>query len=264
MRPLLFALIAVSTALTTHAQTLLLPQPNTPLPEFEVATIKPASVMHIGILVRPGGRIEGGNCTVLYLIEEAFHAPNTLISGGAGWINSTRFDVEAIPPDDSPARHYNPPTINSLMTDDQRLMLQALLRDRFGFRYHVEKTEQPVFFLQRTGGPLRLNPAKDPSGRPFMGVIVYADGMRNGEIEGSNTTMAYTALRLSGILRRTVVDHTGLSGAWDFHVDAPDEKDADITNATFEGMKTLGLELKSGKAPVDTVIVDEVTKPTPN
>lgn len=264
MRFLVFALIAVSTGLSAHAQTLLLPQPNTPLPEFEVATIKPASVTYIGILVRPGGRIEGGNCAVLYLAEEAFRAPKSLVSGGPDWINATKFDIQAIPPEDSPIRRYDPPAINAPMIDEQRLMLQALLRDRFGFRYHVEKTEQPVYFLRRSGKPLRLNPPKDPNGRPFMNVIIYADGTGNGEIEGTNTTMAYTALRLSGILKRTVIDQTGLSGAWDFHVDAPDAKNADITNATFEGMKTLGLELKSGKAPVDTIVIDAVTQPTPN
>jgi uncharacterized protein (TIGR03435 family) len=47
-------------------------------------------------------------------------------------------------------------------------------------------------------------------------------------------------------------------------VDAPDARDADRTNATLEGIKTLGLELKSGKAPVDMIIVDGVNRPTPN
>jgi uncharacterized protein (TIGR03435 family) len=97
-----------------------------------------------------------------------------------------------------------------------------------------------------------------------MGVIIYADAAGSGEIEGTNTTMTYTALRLSEVLKRTVIDQTGLSGAWGFHVDAPDEKNADLTNATIEGMKTLGLEFKSGKAPVDTIVIDKVTQPTPN
>jgi uncharacterized protein (TIGR03435 family) len=47
-------------------------------------------------------------------------------------------------------------------------------------------------------------------------------------------------------------------------VDAPDAKDADRTNAALEGIKTLGLKLKSGKAPVEVIIVDGVNRPTPN
>jgi uncharacterized protein (TIGR03435 family) len=47
-------------------------------------------------------------------------------------------------------------------------------------------------------------------------------------------------------------------------VDAPDAKDADMTNATLEGVKTLGLKLKAGKAALEAIIVDGVSHPTPN
>jgi uncharacterized protein (TIGR03435 family) len=264
MRLLVFALLLAGTGPSLWSQTLLLPKANTPIPEFQVATIKPNSVPYIGVYTKPGGRISAGNCTVLCLAMEAFHAQEFGISGLPPWAKSTGFDIEALPPDDSPARRYNPPGINSPKTDDQRLMLQALLRDRFGFRYHVAKIEQPVFFLERSGKRLRLKPPKDPAASPFMSVNMYVGGEGNGEVEGENTTMAYTAFRLSTILGRTVIDQTGLAGAYDFHVDAPDAKDADRTDATLEGIKTLGLKLKSGKAPIDAIIVDGVSQPTPN
>jgi uncharacterized protein (TIGR03435 family) len=76
--------------------------------------------------------------------------------------------------------------------------------------------------------------------------------------------MSFTALRLSAILRLTRIDHTELTGSYDFHVDAPDAENADIQNATFEGLRALGLELKSGKALVNTIVIDEVSQPTPN
>ncbi len=228
-----------------------------------MATIKPPSAPYIGVYTKPGGRIIAGHCTVLCLAMEAFHAQDFEISGLPAWAKSTEFDVEAVPPDDSPARRYNPPGINSPKTDDQRLMLQALLRDRFGFKYHVAKIEQPVFFLELSGKPLKLKSPKDPTASPFMSVNMYPGGKGNGDVEGENTTMGYTAFRLSTILGRTVIDQTGLTGAYDFHVDAPDAKDADRTNATLEGIKTLGLKLKSGKAPIDAIIVDEASRPTP-
>lgn len=264
MRVFGFALLAIAATLAADAQTPLLPQPDARLPQFEVATIKPASADYLGIYLRSGGRVIGGNCTVRYLAEEAFHLSQSRISGGPGWIDSARFDLEAIPPDDSGARRFEPPSSNFPMIDEQRLMLQALLRDRFGLRYHVARIEQPVFFLRRNGKPLKLASPRDPKGGIFMSVIRHVGGKEDGEIEGENTTMAYTALRLSAILQRTVIDQTGLAGAYDFHVDAPDESNADITDAAFEGMKTLGLELKSGKAPVDTIVIDQVTPPTPN
>ena len=85
------------------------------------------------------------------------------------WIDSARFDIEAIPPDDAVARQYHLVSINSPMTDDQRLMLQALLRDRFNLKYHVEKLERPVFFLQRSGKPLKVLPPKRPEGLHIHG-----------------------------------------------------------------------------------------------
>jgi uncharacterized protein (TIGR03435 family) len=264
MRYLLSIVLAFSIAFWAHAQAPLLPQPDRPSPEFAAATIKPNSAPYIGVYVKPGGRIYGGNCTVSHLVTEAFHIPRSRVTGGPKWIDSTRFDIEAVPPDDSPARKYNPAAINSPMIDDQRLMLQTLLRDRFGLKYRVEKQEQPVFFLQRSGKPLKLAAPKDPKGFTFMGVITYSDGKGNGEIEGTNATMGFTALRLSQILQRTVIDRTDITGSYDFHVEAPDAENADIPNATFEGMKALGLELKSGKAMVDMVVIDEVSEPTPN
>jgi uncharacterized protein (TIGR03435 family) len=264
MRCLFTIAIAFGMASTIHAQDPLLPQPNHPLPEFAAATIKPTAVNYIGIYVKPGGRIQAGHCKVPYLVTEAFHVPQSRVTGGPKWLDSAEFDIEAVPPDDAPARQYNPPFINSGMIDDQRLMIQALLRDRFGLQYHVAKQEQPVYFLKRTGKPLRLMPPKDPKARTFMSVLVYSDGKGNGELEGINASMGFTALRLSAILRRTVIDQTELAGSYDFHVDAPDAENADIENATFEGLKSLGLELKAGKALVDTIAIDAVTQPTPN
>jgi uncharacterized protein (TIGR03435 family) len=97
-----------------------------------------------------------------------------------------------------------------------------------------------------------------------MGVNTYSDGKGDGEVVGTNATMGFTASRLSAILRRTVIDRTDLTGSYDFHVEAPDAENADRMDATIEGMKALGLELKSGKAPVDTIVIDEVSQPTPN
>ena len=264
LRLLISALLLIGTGPSLWGQTLFLPKANTPLPEFEVATIKPASSNYLGVYTKPGGRIFAGHCTVLCLAKEAFHAQESSISGLPPWAKSIEFDIDALPPDDSLARRYNPPGINSPKTDDQRLMLQALLRDRFGFKYHVANIEQPVFFLELSGKSLKLKPPADPKAAPFMSVNMYAGGEGDGDVEGENTTMAYTAFRLSAILGRTVIDKTGLTGAYDFHVDAPDAKDADRTNATLEGIKTLGLKLKSGKAPVDVIIVDGVNRPTPN
>ncbi|GGH07363.1 TIGR03435 family protein [Silvibacterium dinghuense] len=264
MRLLAAAVFTLASALAAHAQDILLPQPGKPLPQFAVATIKPASVRYIGLLTYPGGRIEGGQCWLTYLISEAFHIPIVRVTGGPDWVKQSRFDITAVPPDDSSARQYTPPGITHPLIDEQRLMLQALLRDRFGLKYHLEKTEQPVYFLERNGKPLKLDTPKHPEWPPRTIVMVYSDGKGNGEIVGQNTTMPYTAQQLSETLQRPVIDQTGITGSYDFHVDAPDEANADQTNAVLEGLPQLGLRLRAGKAPVDTIVIDAVTQPTPN
>ena len=99
-----------------------------------MATIKPASSNYLGVYTKPGGQIFAGHCTVLCLAKEAFHTQDSSITGLPAWAKSTEFDIDALPPDEPPARRYSPPGINSPKTDDQRLMLQALLRDRFWFQ----------------------------------------------------------------------------------------------------------------------------------
>ena len=54
--------------------------------------------------------------------------------------------------------------------------------ERFGFKYHIAKIEQPVLFLKVSGKPLKLNQPKDPSVPPFMSVNMYAGGGGNGDV----------------------------------------------------------------------------------
>jgi hypothetical protein len=105
MRLLVSALVAISAAVTTHAQTILLPQPDARLPEFAVATIKPASATYIGIYLKPGGRVAGGNCSVQYLVEiisdatfEGIKKLGLELKSGKAPVDSIVVDAVAQPP----------------------------------------------------------------------------------------------------------------------------------------------------------------------
>jgi uncharacterized protein (TIGR03435 family) len=143
-------------------------------------------------------------------------------------------------------------------------MLQSLLMDRFGLKYHRETREGPVYWMVRTKKRFAATLAKDKDGVPFMTVATYHDGVGNGEMMGESTTMAYMARRLSDLLKLPVIDKTGVEGAFDFDVPAPEPANADPMNATLEGIKQLGLKLESRKGPVEYVVIDEVAKPTEN
>jgi uncharacterized protein (TIGR03435 family) len=235
------------------------------LPEFEVATIKPNTKGGMmGLYTYPGGRIFCGFCSVQLMIVYAFDVRELQAVGGPKWMSSEAYDVAAVPPEDSPARSLKPGSISTPPSSEQRLMLQSLLMDRFGLKYHRETREGPVYWMVRTKKRFAATLAKDKDGVPFMTVATYHDGVGNGEMMGESTTMAYMARRLSDLLKLPVIDKTGVEGAFDFDVPAPEPANADPMNATLEGIKQLGLKLESRKGPVEYVVIDEVAKPTEN
>jgi uncharacterized protein (TIGR03435 family) len=80
---------------------------------------------------------------------------------------------------------------------------------------------------------------------------------------------------LSNATRITVLDKTGLTGRYDYMLDwmpeAPANPAADATQAPGSGStiytalrEQLGLQLESGKAPVNVVVVDHVDRPSAN
>ena len=91
--------------------------------------------------------------------------------------------------------------------------------------------------------------------------------------------MSQVALNLSSVVGRTVVDRTGLNGAFDLDLHwTPDQlpqqrigtpevppiidpNGASIFTALQE---QLGLKLESTKGPVDLLVIDHVEQPTPD
>jgi uncharacterized protein (TIGR03435 family) len=61
-----------------------------------------------------------------------------------------------------------------------------------------------------------------------------------------------------------VLDQTGLTGAYDFHLPPVDPENHDYNAAIFDAMHRLGLELKRGKGPVETMAIDHIEKPSAN
>lgn len=90
---------------------------------------------------------------------------------------------------------------------------------------------------------------------------------------GRNLTMAQILSTFTGMgnLGRPVVDHTGLTGTYDWIMEFIDERqgmnsppDAEGLNFTGALGKQLGMKLASTKAPFDFLVVDHIERPTPN
>ena len=235
------------------------------LPTFDAATIKPpdpgAAGRMAGFYSQPGGRIFFGG-HVKWLIEIAFDLRDYQVGRGPGWIDSQWFEINAVPPETSASRSNR--VRSTEPTPDQRLMLQSLLRDRFGLKFHFETKEGETRILVRGSKPLQLKQPKDPASNPWIFVATKPGGIVDGEAAGANTTMDYFAQRLGGYLRLPVLNETGISGSYDFDLPPDDPENTDIVSAVNSVVDRLGLKLKSGHGPIQTLVIDHIEQPSEN
>jgi uncharacterized protein (TIGR03435 family) len=235
---------------------------------FEVATIKPSNPATPGqsILVGRGGAnlFTTTNTTLNDLIIFAYGVHVQQIVGAPAWLATEKFDVSAKPED------AGVPDATQLRT-----MVQKLLVDRFGLKFHKEKKELSAYTLNvGKNGPKM---AKNESG----GTLPGFGGRGPGAVGVRNSTMTEFASFLQArILDRPVVDQTGLTGKFDFTL----EWRPDTTQLAAQGpnapslppevasrpdiftafQEQIGLKLESMKTPVDVFVIDQVQKPSEN
>jgi uncharacterized protein (TIGR03435 family) len=240
---------------------------------FEVASIKPhpgsEDLVHIQPL--PGGRLIAENFSLRFLMRFAYGVEDYQISGGPDWVASDRYDIHAKAEGDPSGKQMTGP------------MLQALLEDRFKLKLHRESRQLPVYNLIVAKGGAKLQRAVEgacvshsldsppvlagplPKFCGFLGIEV--DGLkRKLKMDGSSMTELAKSLS-RGELRRTVLDKTGLTGAFDVQLkwvlDAPDGGDPGLSIFTAI-QEQLGLKLESGRGAVDVLVIDHVEKPSAN
>jgi uncharacterized protein (TIGR03435 family) len=232
---------------------------------FDAATIKPpdpnARYTLAGFYGYPGGRVFIGG-QVKMLVEYAFNLQDYQVSGGPGWVSSQWFEIHAVPPDTSSSRNIKLEAAEP--TSEQRIMLQNLLRDRFGFKFHFETKEGEVYLLSRGRKTLQLMPPKDTAADPRAIVMVKQGGIVDGEAEGTNTTTDYLAFRLSSYLQLPVLNQTGIAGSYDYDLPPVDPEGHDMVGAVLSVVDRLGLKIKRGRGPIQTLVIDRVEEPSEN
>jgi uncharacterized protein (TIGR03435 family) len=154
--------------------------------------------------------------------------------------------------------------IKSPFNEEQRRMLQALLRDRFQLGFHRTSSIGPVYVLLKGTGKLNMQPAKDQRESPWVGSkqggVISGDG-----IEGKNISIPLLSSRLSRFLKCPVLDETGLDGSFDFQYDyVGDDSSDNYVASILTSVQGIGLKLKAGKGPIDTIIIDDAQKPSEN
>jgi uncharacterized protein (TIGR03435 family) len=266
--PLLAALIAATGIIPA--------QPIPPRPtfnEFEVATIKPTAPDWSGgrfIRMQSAHQFIAKNHALKTLIAAAYNLSPHAISGGPAWLDSDRYDILA----------KTPGEIRSNL-DEQMSMLRQLLADRFKLTFHREQKQLPVYALTiaKSGPKLKetaLSPDAFPEGPPPLIFVVSPQLVR---LPGRYATMA----DLASVMQRAALDHpvidqTGLSGRYDFNLEwIPDETqfggalghppatDSTAKPDLFAALQQqLGLRLEAAKGPVETLVISQAERPSPN
>ena len=182
------------------------------------------------------------------------------------WVSADSFDFQA--------RAEGNPT-----QDQMRLMVRSLLADRFGLVVHIDTAQTPVLALVldkpgKTGPGLRPHsegPACDtPKADAFPPIcdqVTATSKPNRAVLMGSrNSTIAQIAAWISslGRLDRPLVDQTGVSGTYDFTVEFNPQPEPEGTTLLEALQEQLGLKLKPTTAPLDTLVVDHVERPSEN
>jgi uncharacterized protein (TIGR03435 family) len=259
------SLLLAATALSAPALSQQ-PVPVTP-PAFEAATIKPCSpnsATAIGFLSYPGGRVVFGHSTLKTILYFAYDIPQARIQGGPDWAARDEYEITAVPPDSAASRTANQPPRKATPSDEQRRMLRSLLADRFALKVHTETAQRPVYLLTLGSKKLQLQEPKYKDSDARFAVVTKQGGFIDGETFGQNISMTLVAKLLGTRLDLPVIDETGLTGNYDFHLDADDPENHDYPTAVFDAMERLGLKLKRGTGPVETLVIDHVERPTEN
>lgn len=242
-------------------------------PSFEVATIKPnnsgANQMQ-GLVIR-GRQFITRASSVEDLISFAYEVQAKQIVGAPEWINTERYDIEAVP---DAAGTPNPAQI--------RTMIQKMLADRFQLKFHHDQKELPAYVMTVGKGGEKLKPTEMNGPLPGLGLRPASGGLGFHVV---NATIGdFTGFLQTLVLDRPVVDKTGLTARYDFDVTfAPDDSQFNGHPPRFPApsggttpeptpqpnlfdalQQQAGLKLSAEKTSVDVLTIDHVDHPSPN
>jgi uncharacterized protein (TIGR03435 family) len=228
-----------------------------------VATIKPTNPSYGGgILIRlTGGKFSATAFTLKDLITFAYAVDSSQIAGGPEWFSSDRYDVLG-----------KPEKVGPLSREAARTMLRPLLSDRFQLKIHLESKPMSVFVLTIDRNGTKLKPRTPGDGGETTRLT-----FRGATATGRNVPVTVLAEEFQDmVLRRPVLDKTGLMGNFDFDLvwrpepkpsgsaDASAPVDLNLPDIFTAFREQLGLKLDSRKEPAKVIVVDGATKPSEN
>jgi uncharacterized protein (TIGR03435 family) len=186
-------------------------------------------------------------------------------SGLPEWADTECYDILAkVAPSDLAAYHQ--------LTKTQRnRMVQAVLEERFHLRTHIEERDRPNYSLIVAKGGAKIKPA--PTDEVYTSGPKGADGRfqaslyigPEGEQIAHGVSMEGFAKSLKSFAGRQVVDHTGLTGKYDFTFKWNGNLNDPDAPSLFTALEEqLGLKLEPARGPVQVLVIDHIERPSEN
>jgi uncharacterized protein (TIGR03435 family) len=245
-----------------------------PEPSFDVVSIKRnvSGDLNLAINTPSSTAFNTTNLPLLGVIRRAYQVKH--VANAPDWIENERYDIAAKAP--------GKPT-----TDEVNAMLRTMLKERLRLNGHVERREIPVYalvvvrpnhrglkpftgdcaaILAERDAAMRAGQPSVPAGNmPAPCGYTWTSAIQSGGI-----TLSGLAGLIDYVAGRVVVDRTNLPGRYEFTLrftpaGAPGARAADAAPDLFTALQEqLGLKLEATKAPVDTLVIDHVERPSEN
>ena len=227
-------------------------------PAFDVASVKISKTgVRREVIQTAPGSLTMRNVPLRTCIDWAYGVDEYQVKG-PDWITAERYEIIAKAGD-------------SASPEELRLMLQALLAERFQLKFHRDSKTMQVYLLSVAKGGPKFQES-DSDGEPAMGPSKKGPAFG---VSGQRIPMSQVTRILSKILQAPILDQTGLTKKYDMSIDPSayitrdgqtgDVKTAggfeEIMNALFTGLQEqLGLKLESKKTPMDLLIIDHAER----
>ena len=230
-------------------------------PAFDVASVKltpPAGLNHLKFeRCINGGRFVTAGTPLAWVIDFAWHVQQDHLLGAPAWTLSfsDAYDIEG-------------KGEGSVSQENCRLMVRALLADRFKLAVHQEAREVAAFALvtgKKTAKLRTVDKAADPGG---VGGVRINGGIQQSLSEPeapAGWSMATLANYLANFAGRPVVDETGLPGTYAFSLEfARSPQEEETRPSVFTAVEQLGLRLRPTRASIDVLVIDHIERPDVN
>ena len=259
--------------------------------QFDVASVRPHAAADDEFTspeFLPSGRFvsKGPLFTVIAAAFDLLPNRGGRLTGGPDWLRtrSGALDIQAtsvIPAGLSVQERH----------ERMRLMLQALLADRFKLKIRRETTEMPVYALVVAKGSPKLQKAdiqeKDCTEGPFIVMPGTPNTACHSFIGGQVRAIHARAVSLADVATyvenwtdRPLIDKTGIKGL--YHIETTPWQSMDLRSSPpppgakqdrvdvadlptiFEVFEKLGLKMESQRDQVETYVIEHVEKPSEN